>query len=128
MLWYPLQYEGQECSNSIFYSGATPNQQIEPAVQWLLKKFPNLPFFLVGSDYVFPRTANDIIKSMLVTLGRDMVGEAYVPLPANSNQSDENAVKLRKVADDIKAKHPNGVIIFNTLNGDANVRTSSLSL
>ncbi|MFM7440979.1 MAG: transporter substrate-binding protein, partial [Snowella sp.] len=51
MLWYPVQYEGQECSKNIFYTGAAPNQQIEPAVEWLLKN-KGKEFFLVGSDYV----------------------------------------------------------------------------
>jgi urea transport system substrate-binding protein len=50
-LFYPIQYEGQECSKNIFYSGATPNQQAEPAVEWLLKN-KGKEFFLVGSDYV----------------------------------------------------------------------------
>ncbi len=116
-----MQYEGQECSKSIFYGGATPNQQIEPAVQWLLKKFPDLPFFLVGSDYVFPRTANAIIKSMLETLGRPLIGEEYVPLPATDAESQANAAKLANVVNSIKAKAPNGCIVFSTLNGDANV-------
>ena len=58
MLFYPVQYEGQECSPNIFYTGATPNQQIEPAVDWLLR-YNGSKFFLVGSDYVRPRTAED---------------------------------------------------------------------
>ena len=61
LLFYPVQYEGLEESPNIVYTGAAPNQQIIPAVQWC---FDNLGkrFFLVGSDYVFPRTANAIIK------------------------------------------------------------------
>ncbi len=97
-------------------------------MQWLLKKFPNLPFFLVGSDYVFPRRANEIIESMLVTLGRAMVGDAYVPLPATANETAQNAEKLLKTVNEIKARNPNGAIIFNTLNGDANVGTPLLLL
>ena len=68
LLWYPVQYEGQECSNNIFYTGAAPNQQIEPSVQWLLDN-KGKEFFLVGSDYVFPRTANTIIKAQLEAKG-----------------------------------------------------------
>jgi urea transport system substrate-binding protein len=79
MLWYPVQYEGQECSNSIFYTGAAPNQQIEPAVDWLLKN-KGKEFFLVGSDYVFPRTANTIIKAQLQAQGGKTVGEDYYTL------------------------------------------------
>eukprot|EP00928_Gymnodinium_smaydae_P035489 TRINITY_DN24971_c0_g1_i2.p1 TRINITY_DN24971_c0_g1~~TRINITY_DN24971_c0_g1_i2.p1 ORF type:complete len:194 (+),score=37.99 TRINITY_DN24971_c0_g1_i2:68-649(+) len=68
MLFYPVQYEGQECSKNIFYTGPAPNQQIEPAVEWLLRTTGN-QLFLVGSDYQFPRTANDIIKGQLEALG-----------------------------------------------------------
>lgn len=74
MLWYPVQYEGQECSKNIFYTGAAPNQQIEPSVDWLLQKYKGQPFFLVGSDYVFPRTANTIIKAQLAEKGGKVVG------------------------------------------------------
>ncbi len=79
MLWYPVQYEGQECSRNIFYTGAAPNQQIEPAVTWLLEN-KGKKFFLVGSDYVFPRTANTIIKEQLKAKGGETVGEDYLPL------------------------------------------------
>jgi len=79
MLWYPVQYEGQECSKNIFYTGAAPNQQIEPAVDWLLEN-KGKKFFLVGSDYVFPRTANTIIKEQLAAKGGELVGEDYIPL------------------------------------------------
>lgn len=79
MLWYPVQYEGQECSKNIFYTGAAPNQQIEPAVTWLLEN-KGKQFFLVGSDYVFPRTANTIIKAQLAASGGELVGEDYIPL------------------------------------------------
>jgi len=72
MLWYPVQYEGQECSKNIFYTGAAPNQQIEPAVDWLLAN-KGKKFFLVGSDYVFPRTANTIIKEQLAAKGGELV-------------------------------------------------------
>jgi urea transport system substrate-binding protein len=67
LLFYPVQYEGQECSKYIVYSGAAPNQQIEPAVRYLLDTYPGKPMFLVGSDYVFPRTANKIIKRYCVS-------------------------------------------------------------
>lgn len=80
MLWYPVQYEGQECSKNIFYTGAAPNQQIEPSVDWLLEEYKDKPFFLVGSDYVFPRTANTIIKAQLEAKGGKHVGEEYIQL------------------------------------------------
>jgi urea transport system substrate-binding protein len=111
MLWYPVQYEGQECSNNIFYTGAAPNQQIEPAVDWLLKN-QGKEFFLVGSDYVFPRTANTIIKEQLKAKGGKTVGEDYVPL---------GDTEVTAIITKIKAALPNGGVIFNSLNGDTNV-------
>lgn len=111
MLWYPVQYEGQECSKNIFYTGAAPNQQIEPAVQWLLDN-KGKQFFLVGSDYVFPRTANTIIKEQLKALGGEVVGEDYLPL---------GNTEVTPIITKIKAALPDGGVIFNSLNGDSNV-------
>jgi urea transport system substrate-binding protein len=111
MLWYPVQYEGQECSQNIFYTGAAPNQQIEPAVEWLLKN-KGKEFFLVGSDYVFPRTANTIIKAQVAKLGGKIVGEDYIPL---------GGTEVTPIISKIKAALPEGGVIFNSLNGDSNV-------
>jgi urea transport system substrate-binding protein len=111
MLWYPVQYEGQECSQNVFYTGAAPNQQIEPAVDWLLKN-KGKEFFLVGSDYVFPRTANSIIKAQLQAKGGKTVGEDYLPLGNN---------EVTPIIAKIKQALPKGGVIFNTLNGDSNV-------
>ena len=111
MLWYPVQYEGQECSQNIFYTGAAPNQQIEPAVDWLLEN-KGKDFFLVGSDYVFPRTANTIIKEQLKAKGGKTVGEDYLPL---------GNTEVTPIITKIKQALPNGGVIFNSLNGDSNV-------
>ncbi|NEO33719.1 MAG: urea ABC transporter substrate-binding protein [Symploca sp. SIO3C6] len=111
MLWYPVQYEGQECSKNIFYTGAAPNQQIEPAVDWLLKN-KGKQFFLVGSDYVFPRTANTIIKEQLKALDGETVGEDYLPL---------GNTEVTPIITKIKQALPDGGVIFNSLNGDSNV-------
>ena len=111
MLWYPVQYEGQECSKNVFYTGAAPNQQIEPAVEWLLEN-KGKQFFLVGSDYVFPRTANTIIKEQLKALGGETLGEDYLPL---------GNVEVLPIVTKIKQALPDGGVIFNTLNGDSNV-------
>ncbi|MEM9809026.1 MAG: urea ABC transporter substrate-binding protein [Cyanobacteria bacterium P01_D01_bin.56] len=111
MLWYPVQYEGQECSKNIFYTGAAPNQQIEPAVDWLLEN-KGKDFFLVGSDYVFPRTANNIIKEQLKANGGNTVGEDYLPL---------GNTEVTPIITKIKAALPDGGVIFNSLNGDSNV-------
>ena len=111
MLWYPVQYEGQECSKNVFYTGATPNQQIEPAVDWLLEN-KGQEFFLVGSDYVFPRTANTIIKEQLAAKGGTVAGEDYIPL---------GDTEVTPIIAKIKAALPDGGVIFNSLNGDTNV-------
>ncbi|MCI3279720.1 urea ABC transporter substrate-binding protein [Synechococcus sp. PCC 6717] len=111
MLWYPVQYEGQECSKNIFYTGAAPNQQIEPAVDWLLEN-KGKKFFLVGSDYVFPRTANTIIKAQLAAKGGETVGEDYLPL---------GSIEVTPIITKIRSALPDGGVIFNTLNGDSNV-------
>ncbi len=111
MLWYPVQYEGQECSKNIFYTGAAPNQQIEPSVKWLLDN-KGKEFFLVGSDYVFPRTANTIIKAQLEASGGTVVGEDYIPL---------GGTEVTPIISKIKAALPNGGVIYNSLNGDSNV-------
>jgi len=111
MLWYPVQYEGQECSNNVFYTGAAPNQQIEPSVDWLLAN-KGKKFFLVGSDYVFPRTANTIIKAQLKAKGGTTVGEDYLPL---------GNTEVTAIITKIRQALPNGGAIYNTLNGDSNV-------
>jgi urea transport system substrate-binding protein len=111
LLSYPIQYEGEECSKNIFYAGVTPNQQAEPAVNWLLEN-RGKQFFLIGSDYVYPRTANRIIKAQLAALGGDVLGEFYVPL------GDKN---IQPAINKISQVMPNGGVIINTINGDSNV-------
>lgn len=111
MLFYPVQYEGQECSKNIFYTGAAPNQQIEPSVDWLLEN-KGKEFYLVGSDYVFPRTANTIIKAQLQAKGGTTVGEDYLPL---------GNTEVAPIIAKIRSALPNGGVIYNTLNGDSNV-------
>jgi urea transport system substrate-binding protein len=110
-LFYPIQYEGQECSRNIFYAGAAPNQQAEPAVEWLLEN-KGKEFFLVGSDYVYPRTANTIMKEQLAASGGTVVGEDYLPL---------GNTEVAPIIAKIKQALPDGGVIVNTLNGDSNV-------
>lgn len=109
LFFYPVQYEGLESSPNIFYTGATTNQQIVPAVTWLLEN-KGKKFFLLGSDYVFPRTANKIIKEQLKAEGGTLVAEEYTPL----GHTDYNAIISK-----IKKEKPD--VVFNTLNGDSNV-------
>ena len=114
-LFYPIQYEGQECSKNIFYTGAVPNQQAEPAVDWLFDNFAEKygkKVYLVGSDYVYPRTANTIIKEQVKSLGGVTVGEDYIPL---------GNTEVAPIIAKIKKEFPDGGIIINTLNGDSNV-------
>ena len=114
LLFYPIQYEGQECSKNIFYTGAIPNQQVEPATLFMLRRSPaaGKPFFLVGSDYVFPRTINTITKYLLKDMGGEVMGEDYLPL-GNTNVDPI----IRK----IKYSLPKGGVIVNTLNGWQNI-------
>jgi len=109
LLWYPVQYEGLESSPNIFYTGAAPNQQIVPAVEWLLEN-KGKKFFLLGSDYVFPRTANKIIKAQLSAMGGEVIAEEYTPLGHTDYSTIVNKIKSAK---------PD--VVFNTLNGDSNV-------
>lgn len=109
LLWYPVQYEGMESSPNIFYTGATTNQQIVPSVTWLLEN-KGKKFFLIGSDYVFPRTANKIIKAQLEAEGGELLAEEYTPL----GHTDFNTLISK-----IKSAQPD--VIYNTLNGDSNV-------
>lgn len=109
LLWYPVQFEGNECSSNIMYSGAQPNQQILPALQWGFEKGYR-KYFLLGSDYVFPRTANLILKKHIAHDGGQVVGEEYEPLGGTDFSSIITKIRLAK---------PD--VIFNTLNGDSNV-------
>ena len=109
LLWYPVQFEGNECSKDIMYSGAQPNQQILPALQWAEQKMYK-SIFLLGSDYVFPRTANLILKKHIVHDGLTVAGEEYVPLGGTDFSAIVNKIKVAQPQ-----------IIFNTLNGDSNV-------
>jgi urea transport system substrate-binding protein len=109
LLWYPVQYEGLESSPYIFYTGATTNQQIVPALDYLSEQGKK-NIFLVGSDYVFPRTANKIIKAYAAANGMTISGEEYTPLGHTEYSTVVNKLSQAK---------PDAV--FNTLNGDSNV-------
>jgi len=109
LLWYPVQYEGLETSPYIFYTGATTNQQIVPGLDYL-KEQGKKRIFLVGSDYVFPRTANKIIKAYAAANGMQILGEEYTPLGHTEYSTVVN--KLQQAKPDA---------VFNTLNGDSNV-------
>lgn len=109
LLWYPVKYEGLECSKNVFYIGSVPNQQIEPAINWLLSNRKK-QFYLLGSDEVFSRTANKIVKAQLKHQGGTIVGEKYVPLGTK---------KFTDIINTIQQIRPD--VVFNTLNGDSNI-------
>ncbi|GIJ23667.1 urea ABC transporter substrate-binding protein [Micromonospora lutea] len=109
LLFYPVQYEGLEQSPYIFYTGATTNQQIVPGLDYL-KAQGATSLYLVGSDYVFPRTANKIIKAYAEANGMKVLGEDYAPLGSTEFGTITN-----------KVKSSGADAVFNTLNGDSNV-------
>ena len=110
LLFYPVQYEGLETSPNIFYTGAEPTQQIIPGVDFLVDELGAESIYLLGSDYVFPRTANLIIKAQLEALDVALAGEEYVPL---------GGTEFSTIISKIQEAQP--AAIFNTLNGDSNV-------
>ncbi|MEG4209108.1 urea ABC transporter substrate-binding protein [Microcoleus sp. S13_B4] len=109
LLFYPVQYEGLEQCPNIVYTGAAPNQQIVPGVNYLLAQGKR-KIFLLGSDYLFPRTANRIVKAQLAALGGELAGEVYLSL--GSTEVGEAIAHIVAVKPDA---------ILNTLNGDSNV-------
>ncbi|MDO4244945.1 MAG: urea ABC transporter substrate-binding protein [Deinococcus sp.] len=109
LLFYPVQFEGNECSPNIIYTGAQPNQQALPALDWAISKgYKNI--FLLGSDYVYPRTANLILKKHIAAQGAKLAGEEYVALGGTEFSSVINKIRSAKPQ-----------VIINTLNGDSNV-------
>ena len=109
LLFYPVQYEGLEQSPGIIYTGAAPNQQIVPMVSWAMQQ-RGKRVYLIGSDYAFPRTANQIVKKLLLAKDGQLLAERYVPLGAQH---------LEVIVNDIARQHPDFVV--NTLNGDSNL-------
>ena len=114
ILFYPVQWEGQESSANIFYTGATPNQQAIPAVDYLLDQGVKR-FALLGTDYVYPRTTNKILEAYLKSKGiaaKDIMVN-YTPF----GQSDWQSI----VADVKKFGAAGNAAVVSTINGDANV-------
>jgi urea transport system substrate-binding protein len=110
LLFYPVQYEGLEQSPRVVYLGPAPNQQLIPAVDYLTGALGKKRLFLVGSDYVFPRTAHEIIKDRVREVpGAAVVGEAFLPL---GTRDVAGAVAAIEKAD------PDAVV--NTINGGTN--------
>src|SRR5437870_5390570 len=97
LLFYPVQYEGEECSKNVFYTGATPNQQLIPGAEYLMSKEGGSykKFYLLGTDYVFPRTANKILRAFLLAKGVPAanIEEEYTPFSHQDYQTIVGKIK-----------------------------------
>ncbi len=117
LLFYPVQYEGQECSPNIIYTGATPNQQLIPAAEYLRSTEGGsyTKFYLLGTDYVFPRTANTILKNYLLAQGvpAQHIVEEYTPFNHQDYQTIVSKIKRFAAS--------GGACVLSTINGDSNV-------
>jgi urea transport system substrate-binding protein len=108
LMFYPVQYEGLEQSPNILYTGSAPNQQIVPGTRWAIDSFGKR-VYLIGSDYVFPRTANLMIRDLVASGDGQVLGERYLPLGSRD---------MAEVVADIQRLKP--AVVLNTLNGDSN--------
>ena len=116
LLFYPVQYEGEESSRNVFYTGAAPNQQAIPAVDYFLEELGVEKFALLGTDYVYPRTTNNILEAYLQQKGiaaADIVVN-YTPF----GHSDWSSIVADVVALGADGKK---VGVISTINGDANI-------
>ncbi len=118
LLFYPVQYEGEELERNVFYTGAAPNQQAIPAVEYLMSKDGGSAkrFVLLGTDYVYPRTTNKILRAFLKSKGvadADIM-EEYTPFGHSDYQTI--IAKIKKFASEGKK-----TAVISTINGDSNV-------
>ncbi|MDX1803743.1 MAG: urea ABC transporter substrate-binding protein [Alcanivorax sp.] len=116
LLFYPVQYEGEESSKNVFYTGAAPNQQAIPAVDYLLNDLGVKRFVLAGTDYVYPRTTNKILEAYLKSKGikdKDIMIN-YTPFGYSDWQSIVSKIK------DFGSQGKKTAVV-STINGDANV-------
>lgn len=107
LYFYPTLYEGRECSKNVIYTGAVPNQQQDEFVPWLVEKFGKR-WYLLGSNYIYPREENNYCKKLLADLGCEVVAEEYVPLGHSEFSS---------VINKFRSERPN--VIFSTVVGDS---------
>jgi urea transport system substrate-binding protein len=116
LLFYPVQYEGEESSKNVFYTGAAPNQQAIPAVDYLMKDIGVKRWVLAGTDYVYPRTTNKILEAYLKSKG---VAEADIMI----NYTPFGHSDWQSIVADIKKFGSAGkkTAVVSTINGDANV-------
>jgi urea transport system substrate-binding protein len=116
LLFYPVQYEGEESSKNVFYTGAAPNQQAIPATDYFLEELGVEKFALLGTDYVYPRTTNNILESYLMSKG---VAESDIFV----NYTPFGHSDWSKIVADVVALGADGkkVGVISTINGDANI-------
>jgi urea transport system substrate-binding protein len=95
ILYYPVYYEGNECSSNVFYTGAAPNQQITDSIPYCAKNFGKKGFF-IGSDYIYPKESNRIAKAELVKAGGEVVGDEYAALGTTEFITIINKIKQAK--------------------------------
>jgi urea transport system substrate-binding protein len=118
LLFYPVQYEGEELSKNVFYTGAAPNQQAIPAVEYLMSKDGGgaKRFVLLGTDYVYPRTTNKILRAFLKSKGvaEADIMEEYTPFGHSDYQTI--IAKVKKFSSEGKK-----TAVISTINGDSNV-------
>ena len=117
LLFYPVQYEGEELEKNVFYTGAAPNQQAIPATEYLMSKEGGAAkrFFLLGTDYVYPRTTNKILRAFLKSKGvkESDIEEIYTPFGHSDYQTIVANVK--------KFSAGGKTCVISTINGDSNV-------
>jgi len=118
LLLYPVQYEGEECSKNVIYTGATINQQALPAVDYLMDREGGSKkrFYLVGTDYVYPRTTNKILRLYLTEAKKvpeSSIAEEYTPFHHQDYQTIVGKIKSFCASGD--------AAVINTINGDSNV-------
>ncbi len=117
LLFYPVQYEGEESSKNVIYTGAAPNQQAIPAVDYLMKEVGAKRWVLEGTDYVYPRTTNKILEAYLLAKGvkAEDISINYTPF-GNSDWQAQKVAAIKKFGSTGKK-----TAVVSTINGDANV-------
>ena len=116
LMFYPVQYEGEESSKNVFYTGAAPNQQAIPATDYFLNELGVQKFALLGTDYVYPRTTNAILESYLKSKGisADSILVNYTPF--GHSDWDDIVAEVAAMGED-----GSKVGVISTINGDANI-------
>ncbi|MEZ5478146.1 MAG: urea ABC transporter substrate-binding protein [Thiolinea sp.] len=116
LLFYPVQYEGEESSKNVFYTGAAPNQQAIPAVDYLMNDLDVKRWVLAGTDYVYPRTTNKILEAYLKAKGVDEADIMINYTPFGHSDWQSIVADIKKFGSEGKQ-----TAVVSTINGDANV-------